>query len=409
VANKDKKTTQINSHGAEGAALGFYFQTFYALETLVAQTADDAAVAVERLDDVELTTGGQTLLYQLKHSISTAPPPITLKACALWRTIKVWVDILPNLSLSDTTLHLIAVGSIPPDSPLQTLTNLDDDRSALITALTEEAQRVIYARDKAKAENKKLPFSDRSDGCEAFLNLVGNERLSLFRRVLIKQNCPTIDKIEDGIAGHLTLLPSEQRPLVAKRLIEWWDREIVHSLCGKRERAVTRIELQTQIMSIVSDLEEGKLIPEFETVTPPENYQADGMLTRQIRLVEGRPSDLTKAIREEWKAREQRSRWLNNNPAMATKINNYDLLLKEHWSDRHTQISEECAELEDTKKCEAGLNLLRWTHEQAPTEVRPIANEWTAAYYVRGSYQVLAIDLEVGWHPDFSALLQDKS
>jgi hypothetical protein len=81
---------QTGSHAADAAALGFYYQAFFGLETLVAQSADDAAVAVERLDDVELTADGRTLLYQLKHSLSVTPPPITLRARALWRTVKVW-------------------------------------------------------------------------------------------------------------------------------------------------------------------------------------------------------------------------------------------------------------------------------------------------------------------------------
>jgi hypothetical protein len=265
---------------------------------------------------------------------------------------------------------------------------------------------VVDARADAKGKNRTLPYGDRADGCEAFLVLSEAERLNLVRRTLVQQNSPTIDEIEGRVADHLKLLPVDQRPLVAKRLIEWWDRQIVYSLCGKRERAVTRAELQARIMSIVGDLEEGKLLPEFETATPPEDYQPDGMLARQIRLVEGMPSDLSKAIREEWKAREQRSRWLNANPATASTINDYDLILEEHWSDRHTQIAEECAELEHKKKRESGLNLLRWTHEHAPIAVRPIAEGWTAPYYVRGSYQVLAINLKVGWHPDFADLLK---
>jgi hypothetical protein len=153
----------------------------------------------------------------------------------------------------------------------------------------------------------------------------------------------------------------------------------VYSLCGKRERAISRAELQAQIMSIVSDIEEGKLLPEFETAALPDDYQPDGMLIRQIRLVEGRPSDVSKAIREEWKARAQRSHWLNGNPAMAATVTEYDLRLKEHWSDRHIQMSEECTDLEDKLKCESGLKLLRWTHEHAPQGVRPIADGWAAA------------------------------
>jgi hypothetical protein len=72
-------------HSAADSALGFYYQTFFALLTLLNQTADDAAVAVERLDDVEIKADGHLLLYQLKHSISATPPDITLKSRALWK------------------------------------------------------------------------------------------------------------------------------------------------------------------------------------------------------------------------------------------------------------------------------------------------------------------------------------
>jgi hypothetical protein len=202
------------------------------------------------------------------------------------------------------------------------------------------------------------------------------------------------------------MLRPDQRRIVARRLVEWWGRQAIYSLCGERNRMISRTELQQQFSAVVADIDQGKLLPDFETVGQPEDYQPDGMLTRQIQLVDGKASDLSRAIREEWKAREQRSKWLNSNPAMAVAIDEYDKVLKEHWSDRHCQMAEDCAGVEDKEKRASGLKLLRWTHEEAPSMVRPVAHGWNAAYYVRGSYQVLAIDLEVGWHPDFLKLLK---
>src|SRR5258708_10862794 len=375
------------SHSAEAAALGFYFQAFFALLTLLAQDTDNAAIGVEQLDDVDLKADGRTLLFQLKHSISAAPPPITLKSRALWRTIKAWIDVLPALTLSETTLHLVAVASIPSDSPLTALTSEDANRDFIVGAMVEEAQQVIDARAAAVKSGKSAPYADRVDGCEAFLALSETERQNLLRRTLIKQDSSPIGEIEERVAEHLKLLPPDQRPAVAKRLIEWWDRQIVYSLCGKRERVISRAELQQQITIIIGDLEQDKLLPDFETVSQPEDYQPDGMLARQIRLVEGMPSDLSKAIREEWKAREHRSKCLNERPSMATLIGEYDRVLEEHWSDRHCRIVEECAELSDTEKRSSGLNILRWTHDDAPNIVRPIANGWKAPYHLRVSYQ----------------------
>jgi len=396
---------QNGSHSAEAAALGFYYQAFLALLTLLQQQTDNAAVGIEQLDDIELRIDGQTLLYQLKHSMTATPAVISLKSKSFWRTVKVWTDILPMLTLSETSFHLISVGGISSDSPLYVLSDPNADRAELVKAMLEEAERVIAARTVAKESKFSLPFSDRVDGCSAFFALGEAERLNLMRRVTIKQHSPTIAAIEDLIAVHLNILPSNQRPIVAKRLIEWWDRQVVYSLCGKRERVLWRTELQQQISLIVADIEQGKLVAEFETINPPDDYQPDGMLARQIRLVEGKASDHAKAIREEWKAREQRSKWLNSNPAMASIIGEYDGVLKEYWSDRHTQMSEDCTELENKEKCASGLKILRWTHDEAPSIVRPLAEGWNAAYYIRGSYQILAINLQVGWHPEYKLLL----
>lgn len=393
-------------HAAEGAALGFWYQSFYALLTLVTLTTDDAAIGIEQLDDVELKADGQTLLFQLKHSISANPAAITIKSRSLWRTVEVWIDALPALTLAETTLHLVAVGDIPADCPLRSLTDADADRSDLAAAMTEEAERVLRARDAAaKARKSSLPYGDRADGCRAFLALSAAERLNLLRRTVIRPDSPTVAEVEKEIAAHFHFVLPEYRTTVAKRLVEWWDRQIIYSLCGERERVITRAELQSQIMTIVADIEQDKLVPEFEIVGPPEDYQPDGMLARQIELVNGKPFDLKRAIREEWKAREQRGRWLADNPAMASRISAYDQVLCEHWSDRHTEMAETCAALEEDGKCASGLQLLRWTHNDAPTTVRPIAEGWVAAYYVRGGYQVLAINLKVGWHPDYETLL----
>jgi hypothetical protein len=108
----------------------------------------------------------------------------------------------------------------------------------------------------------------------------------------------------------------------------------------------------------VTSSENDRSVPEFEEVGPPDDYQPDGMLARQIELVKGKPFDIKRAIREEWKAREQRGRWVAGNPAMKAKLTAYDHVLREHWSDRHEEMCEACAALEDDGKCASGLELL---------------------------------------------------
>jgi hypothetical protein len=172
------------------------------------------------------------------------------------------------------------------------------------------------------------------------------------------------------VCSELHHLPKIHREAVSKKLVGWWDREVVYSLCGKRDRFIHFQELQKTISELIGDIVHEKLVPEFERANPPENYQPDGMLTKQIALVGGLKADLTKAIREEWRARAQRSKWINDNLGMATKIELYDDVLEENWKDVHDPIVEENKTATEPKKCSLGLEILRWSHELAPGTVR---------------------------------------
>lgn len=394
-------------HEATAAALGFYYQSQFALLTLLSQTGDDAAVAVERLDDVELKANGQTLLYQLKHSVQANPPSVTLASVALWKTIRVWIDALPLISLADTTFHLVSVGKVPSDCLLTALCDSTTDRKALLKAMTEEATRVVKLRAEAKVAGDKLPHATRAPGCEAFLMLDASTKLNLLRRIRIQQGSVTIDQIQNEVAKRLHILPKQQRVQVAERLLAWWDQQVVYTMCGKRDRVIQCSELQHTISEISAQLEDDQLIADFDTVTHPDDYQADGMLYRQIDLVGGKPIDVSKAIREEWRAKMQRSEWIERNPSMRSKIAGYDAKLTEFWEDLHSEIFEDWEDLEAGEVEAKGLELLRWTHKHAPNQVEPISKSWNGHYYVRGSYQVLAIDLEVGWHANYRKLLED--
>lgn len=401
--------TNDSSHDAGPTALGFYYQSFFALKTLLGVAGDDGAVAVESADDVELQDNGQKLLFQLKHSLKTEPPPITISSKGLWRTLKAWIDVLPALSLSESLFHLVTVAPIAEGSPLAALFNPAADRKPLVDALVNEAERVVAERKVAREAKKALPHADRAKGCEAFLKLSPDARLNLIRQARTQAGALPIDQMEDAIAQMLTLLKPADRPEVARRLIEWWDRQVIYSLCGKRPKFIYRSELQDQITALIADIEHERLTADFELIAHPDDYEPDGMLTRQINLVDGKRFDLARAIRNEWKARKQRSKWINDRPGMASKIADYDKVLKDHWSDGHEEIVESCEDVEEAEKRSRGLELLRWTHHDAPNKIRPITPDFDAAYYVRGSYQVLAIDREVGWHPDFTSLLKDDA
>lgn len=397
-------------HSAVNAALGFYYQSLWGLLSIVKASHDDAAVCLERLDDVEILTNGQSLLSQLKHSLIKKPAAVTLSSVALWKTLKAWIDVLPAISLSDTRFQLVTVAPISSGSPLEVLLDDLSSRTYLLTLLQDEAQRVVDEHQAGKAEKKyPLPHADRVSSCAAYLGLNEIVREKLLSRITVQPAASNIKEIPEDIAKELKNFPPERRGAVTQKLMEWWDLQVVYSFCGKRSRAISMLEVQQKVAEIAGELEREELLADFQFIVPPGDHTPPSMISRQLQLVDGTMGEIQAAEREEWRARSQRHKWLSERVDMAVRIQCYDQLLVGAWGDKHCVMVETHANAAEDKKRASGREIFRWSYEQAHAQLPPFAHNWNTTYYVRGSYQVLAVEQDVGWHPDYRALLTEKT
>lgn len=397
------------AHSAVHAALGFYFQSLYALLSILKASNDDAAVCLERLDDVEILTNGQSLLSQLKHSLSKKPEPVTLSSSALWKTLKAWIDVLPSVSLNDTRFQLVTVAPLPSGSPLEVLLDDQSSRTSLLALLQVEAQRVVDEHLAGKkAKKQPCPHADRVSSCVAYLELNDIVREKLISRITVQPAATNINEIPKDIAKELKNFPPERRETITRKLMEWWDLQVIYAFCDKRDRAISMLEVQQKVAEISGELEREELLADFQFLKPPGDHTPYSMISRQLQLVGGTMSEIQAAEREEWRARSQRHKWLNERVDMAVRIDQYDQLLIEAWGDKHSAMVETHANATEDAKRASGLEIFRWSFSQAHAQLPPFARNWNTSYYVPGSYQVLAVEQEVGWHPDYRALLAEK-
>ena len=394
------------SHSATASALGFYYQSLYGLLCMVQATDDDVAVCLERLDDVEVEVNGQTLLNQLKHSLSKKPKPVTLSSVSLWKTLKAWIDVLPKVSLNDTRFQLVTVAPLPAGSPLEPLLDEAAPRANLLVLLADEAQRVLDERDTAATKKESIPHGERASACAAYIKLSERVREALLARVSIKPAAGNIVQINKDIADALKTFPPNRRETIACRLIEWWDLQVVYSFCGMRERAISMLDVQLKLSDIAGELHRDEVLADFQFVTPPGDHSPPSLISKQLQLVDGTKTEMRAAEREEWRARSQRHKWISERVDMAGRITLYDLRLVEAWNDKHALMVEQTGMVSNAQKRSAGLEIFRWAFNDAMVQISPFAKNWSADYYVRGSYQFLAVDLRVGWHPDFEVLLR---
>lgn len=395
-------------HDATASAMGFRFQERYALLELLASNHDEAAVAIEALDDVQLKANGVDLLEQLKHSFATQPKPIDIKSVNLWTTLRIWAELLPSIDISCTCFALVTVAPLSESSSLECLQVEGSNRAKLLAELIEEAERIIEEVLAAKSAGIAKPHAKKSPGAKAFLSLSDADKEALIGKVTIRSNAPNIGELEDILATKLNTYPASQRVTLSRKTYEWWDRQILLSFEQKRERFIARHELLEYLSETSSALHTESLMDSFSSKQPPTLFHTNEMLAKQCDLVNANPAMSKLARICEWQARNQRSEWSKEAPSKHSKIVNYDERLVLEWQYPHDTACENADSNDEESLRSEGLKVLKWTLEDAPTTVGSIESTITSPFYVRGSYQVLSVEGRVGWHPQYQSRLGFK-
>ncbi len=388
-------------HDATASALGFRYQERFALLELLREKDEEAAVAIEALDDVQLTANGTDILEQLKHSFAKQPAPIDIKSTNLWTTLRIWADLLSSVDISSTRFALITVAPLSQGSLLECLQTIGSDRSALQSALVSEAQRVLEEVSAAELAGKKRPHAKRLPGVNAYLSLPDKEREELLSKIVLRPDAPKIDALEETFAKSLDTYPVRQRETLARKIYEWWDRQVLLSFEGKRNRFIARHEILEQLSETCAMLHTETLMDSFSSKQPPLIFHTNEMLAKQCDLVDAKSAMLRRARISEWQARNQRSQWSIEAPSKHSKIVDYDEKLVLEWEYQHDTACENVIAGDETSQKSQGLNVLKWALEDAAAEVGSIESTITSPFYVRGSYQVLSIQGRVGWHPEY--------
>lgn len=382
------------------SALGYYFQSLYAL-VLICEADDDATISIETDDDLFLE-GDVNKLVQLKHSLANKTD-LSITDTGFWKAIRNW-----SLRTHDGTEQFLFVTRAPigDDSPLRPLLKPNTHRKDVVTALVTEATRVMDERKAAeKTDKKPLPHQERYKGCEAFLALNAKRQQQLVKYIQIPLDAPTAADVPKIISKKLgsMLLPNVREAIIG-RLIQWWDREVVLSLLGNRSRSLSKHELQTALNRLIIEHGEESLPDDFSPLQPAAKDDGVGrFMQKQIDWVNGGTARLNRAALARWRARNQREAWMRKEIAVAQELRKYDDYLVEQWKDRFAPAKEDCKTSDEPAQCKVGLGLLDWSHLNASKDVRPIRKLWEHAYLVQGTYQQLAEQGDVGWHPDYEA------
>ncbi|MGW0055866.1 ABC-three component system protein [Nocardia nova] len=385
---------------ASASALGYLYQFAKALELCIEQSmcGIDWSVAVEATDDIEKHAGSLTELVQLKQR--AAGTRLTDTATDLWKSLRIWCEQAANgrIDLDETNLILMTTAELPSGSAgscLQPSSSGHRDEDHALALL-----RAARAESKSKELQKAFDAFDTLETAHA-----GNQR-TLLSRVAIIGGAPRIDEIRAKLLGHAILAVGRNlaEPFLA-RLEGWFYDRVIQQMLSPNGAPISGAEFDQVFSDVRYQFGPNNLPidPDITRMEPAPDESADKIFVRQLELIGTGTERVRLAVRDYIRAFAQRSRWSDENLLRAGELGEYERRLVEEWEARFAEMREDLGPeaTEEEMKREAKL-IYRWVDREARPQIRTGLEE---VFIPKGSYHMLADELKVGWHPDFTARL----
>jgi hypothetical protein len=349
---------------------------------------------METLDDVVFETDGSDVdILQTKHHIN-AEATLTDASPDLWKTLRIWIEGQAD-------------GTIPRDAQFFMVT----------TALCPDGTVAAYLRPEGRDEKKALErlaatvststSSTNAPAYRAFTSLDDDRRLRLAKAVRVLDGSPSIRQLDDPLR-QAVFFAVQRRFLDSylERLEGWWYGRVLRHLTDDSAAPILGEEIESEANRIRAHLSDESLPVDDDIMqaTVGASGYMDRPFVGQLNIIGVNQNRVLHAIRNYYRAFEQRSRWMRENLLYVGELDRYEERLVEEWDLLFQQMRDDLGDTAaEDEMTRAAQVLYKWVETGAHNPIRRGVTEPAIA---RGTYQMLADDLRVGWHLEFRERLQ---
>jgi hypothetical protein len=387
-----------NKHGASESATGYLYQCRYALLAGLTEMAGspDLEISIEKFDDIAFEKNGDPVaLIQTKHHINGIGN-LTDASVDLWKTLGIWAGLVAkNLETPfRVRFMLLTTGEAPTDS------------AASFLRARERDEDTAHALLLSTATNSKNAMNKHS--CKAFRDLPETTRKSLLGAITVLDISANILDVREEICDQLRFaVPREKVDILVERLEGWWFSMVIKAMTGA-EAAIPVTAIENKIDELRESFKRDALPVDFADKTPPAEVVAaldKRPFVQQLRLISIGDRRVEFAIRDYYRASEQRSKWAREDLLIDGELEVYERHLVEAWEPRFEGMKDELEpDCPPTTKINAGQKLYAWVETEADFPLRTVKER----FLCHGSFQILANQSKVGWHPDYSSQIQSE-
>jgi hypothetical protein len=391
---------------AAPSAAGYLYQARLALLLCIPHlnNGSEVEVAVERLDDVSFEQSGAPIeLLQSKHHIDRVGN-LSNSSPDLWKTLRVWAEAAssdPSLP-SHVKLVLVTTGIAQPKSAASLL------RSAQSYPPGEKrdpkSAQELLTRVAENSSNKAL-----NSAFEAFLSLSEPMRSALLSAIEVVDNQPLLTDLDKALEDALRLAAPAGKSAAVRELLEgWWWPRICAALMASPPERISMGAIEAKLDDIRDMLKRDALVAEFEFAEPTdaevEHYEGLRFV-KQLRVIGLGGNRISYAKNDYYRAFTQRSRWTREHVVLDEELEKFERTLIEEWKPRFAAMCDSCEgeDGDDSKLRRDAQEIYYWVETEARFPFRSLS----AKFLNVGSYHMLANDLRVGWHRDFTKLCSE--
>ena len=387
----------MSNHDASAQALGYLYQTQCALLLLLKSDDSDIKICVEKFDDISFHKNDKPEnLLQIKYHSNKGN--ITNSSIDFWRTLKVWIDSIKKDSqlLEKTSFCIITTNSISENSIIEK-----------IRGKTESIDYIYNNLRKIAEEGRKTIKSDSllSKCYDTFINFDSSLVQGLINKINITPDFVRPSEVNEKILQKIKICTTQKNEnTVFERLMGWWYKKMIECLESIEPVFISYNELRSELFYITSELNDDNLPndvtqKEIEAIKKTNDVKT---LIFQLEIIDSKSQKINNALKNYYQSYAQRSKWLRENLISPDEIDDYDTQLSNEWEYQFSEITDNIDnKTPDIQKKEMGKELYNILMNQN-IPIRKNVNDKTIS---RGSFNGLANEKKIGWHPDYEQLI----
>ena len=241
---------------------------------------------------------------------------------------------------------------------------------------------------------------------EAYRKLTAKQKHVLLDSAIVLDSQSNIGELDLHLKKELSFVVSKRKiGDFLKRLEGFWFERTVRHLLDEKNDAIASDELQAEIDSLREKFLQENLPVDHDIMSAfveASGYR-NNTFVKQLAMIGIKDGRIVHAIRNFYRAFEQRSRWVGDELLMVGELERYEDRLFEGWDFRFLRMSDNLNEdASDEKMVEAGKRVFEWAEEIRDFPIRPGVSEHAIT---RGSLQMLADKPRIGWHHRFEEML----